>query len=102
MAIACPVALFPGPVTRARGGDQHDPDRIAFGYPCRRVLPLLPRGVPRLSQQEPTAVQTAVPEGNGGPSAPQGDGPVASVASNDVSDTAPEIDQDAPVVLDDL
>jgi small subunit ribosomal protein S1 len=75
-----------------------------------------------LSQQEPTAVQTAVPEGNGAPSAPQGGGPVASVASNDVDATAGgnmpggatpddatqidqdslDIDQDSPVVLDDL
>ncbi len=67
-----------------------------------------------MSQQDPTAVQTAVPEVDGAPSAPQGDGPVTSVAANDTNaaeaeapgtaeslDTG-EIDQDAPVVLDDL
>jgi small subunit ribosomal protein S1 len=63
---------------------------------------MLPRGAPRLSQQEPTAVQTAVPEVNGAPSAPEDDGPVAPVATTDEGDDAPEIDQDAPVVLDDL
>ena len=50
---------------------------------------MLPRGAPRLSQQEPTAVQTAVPEVNGAPGAPEDDGPVAPVATTDEGDDAP-------------
>src|SRR4029077_14493391 len=62
----------------------------------------LPRGAPRLSQQEQTEGQTGVPEVNGAPGAPEADEPVAPVATTDNGGDDREIDQDAPVVLDDL
>jgi small subunit ribosomal protein S1 len=60
-----------------------------------------------LSQQEPTAVQTAVPEASGAPNAPAGDESATPVPSGEAAGAvdptgAEEIDQDAPVVLDDL
>jgi small subunit ribosomal protein S1 len=64
-----------------------------------------------LSQQEPTAVTTAVPEASGTPApeaSPSGDAaataPTTPTSSDDTTATPepPEIDRDAPVVLDDL